>query len=196
MTRTLLLIFTLLFTLNVSAQTNNGGAQKKAKVVHNEDINDLVYNKKKSTATPSKQTKQTTNAHSAEPQQKKDPQKDSPTQKPTKPAQSKSAPRQSHNDAASSYTPRQRYNSTGYRIQIYTGGNTRNDKSAALKAQQKCRSAFPELATYVHFVSPHWVCRVGDFLRREDAQRYANKLRSKKVSTEVRIVSSNIIIAQ
>lgn len=91
-------------------------------------------------------------------------------------------------------TPRRRFNSAGYRIQIYTGGNSRADKQAAMQAQQKCRAAFPELATYVHFFSPHWVCRVGDFAKREDAQRYVSRLRGRGL--EARIVRSNVILSK
>ena len=91
-------------------------------------------------------------------------------------------------------TPRRRFNSAGFRIQIFTGGNSRADKQAAIQAQQKCRAAFPELATYVHFLSPHWVCRVGDFAKREDAQRYVSRLRGRGL--EARIVRSNVILSK
>lgn len=90
--------------------------------------------------------------------------------------------------------PRRHYNSAGFRVQIFTGGNSRADKQAALQAQQKCRAAFPELATYVHFYSPHWVCRAGDFQKREDAQRYVSKLRARGL--EARIIRSNIILSK
>ncbi|MBR1594212.1 MAG: SPOR domain-containing protein [Alloprevotella sp.] len=90
--------------------------------------------------------------------------------------------------------PRRHYNSAGYRLQIFTGGNSRADKQGALQAQQKCRAACPELATYVHFYSPHWVCRAGDFQKREDAQRYVSKLRARGL--EARIIRSNIIVSK
>ncbi|MBR6340124.1 MAG: SPOR domain-containing protein [Alloprevotella sp.] len=93
------------------------------------------------------------------------------------------------------YTPRQRYNGQGYRVQVFTGGNKRKDRLEAQKMQKKCKETFPELAAYVHFVSPHWVCRIGDFRRREDAQRYVKKANS-KLTFEARIVRSNIFIAR
>jgi len=98
--------------------------------------------------------------------------------------------------SGSTYVQRTRYNARGYRIQIYTGGNKRTDKTQAQRIQQKCRQTFPELATYVHFVSPHWVCRVGDFPKRESAQKYVKKIRAKKICPEVRIVKSNIFVAR
>jgi len=45
----------------------------------------------------------------------------------------------------------------------------------------------------VHFISPHWVCRVGDFKTREEAARYVTRLRKARVSYEVRVVSSPIL---
>lgn len=96
----------------------------------------------------------------------------------------------------STYVQRTRYNASGYRIQVYTGGNKRTDKTQAQRIQQKIRQAFPELATYVHFVSPHWVCRVGDFPKRESAQKYVKKIRARKICPKTHIVKSNIFVAR
>ena len=94
------------------------------------------------------------------------------------------------------YIARARYQATGFRIQVYTGGNSRNDKAKAQQLQMRCRQAFPELSAYVHFISPHWVCRVGDFKDRNEAQRYASQIRRKKLSYEVRIVKSTVLLAR
>ena len=91
---------------------------------------------------------------------------------------------------------RKRYNSEGYRIQVFTGGNSRADKQEAAKMQSKVRSAFPEISTYVHFVSPHWVCRVGDFKTREEAMKYVRKIRARGFTYEARLVKSNIFVAR
>ena len=97
---------------------------------------------------------------------------------------------------AASYMARVRYKAEGFRIQVYTGGNSRTDKEKAQQLQLRCRQEFPELSAYVHFVSPHWVCRVGDFKDREEAQRYANQIRKKRLSYEVRIVKSSVLLAR
>ena len=94
------------------------------------------------------------------------------------------------------YIARARYQATGFRIQVYTGGNSRNDKAKAQQLQMRCRQAFPELSAYVHFISRHWVCRVGDFKDRNEAQRYASQIRRKKLSYEVRIVKSTVLLAR
>ena len=85
-------------------------------------------------------------------------------------------------------TTRARYKAQGYRIQVYTGANNRVSKQEALH--------FPELSAYVTFLSPRWVCRVGDFSSREEAADYVRQLRRKRISAEVRVVSSTILRAE
>lgn len=90
---------------------------------------------------------------------------------------------------------RQRYKAKGYRIQVFTGGNSRADRQAARRMEQKCKKAFPELSAYVHFVSPRWICRVGDFRTREDANKYLHMIRKAKISNEARVVSCTVLLA-
>ena len=87
-------------------------------------------------------------------------------------------------------------------MQVFTGGNKRTDRAAAYDMQKRCQKAFPELGVYVEFVSPHWVCRIGDFRRNEDARRYANKANAfvgkdgKQLTFEARVVRSKVFFAQ
>ena len=90
---------------------------------------------------------------------------------------------------------RQRYKAKGYRIQVFTGGNSRADRQAARRMEQKCKKAFPELSAYVHFVSPRWICRVGDFRTREDANKYLHMIRKAQISNEARVVSCTVLLA-
>lgn len=92
--------------------------------------------------------------------------------------------------------PRARHKAKGFRIQVFTGGNSRNDKAAANSMSIKIKKAFPELSTYVHFQSPHWICRTGDFRNRQDADRYAAKIRKMKLSYETRVVSTTVLLAE
>lgn len=96
--------------------------------------------------------------------------------------------------APASIGSRHRVAATGYRIQIYTGGNAHQDKAAATAAANQCRKVFPELSVYPSFVSPRWICRVGDFRTREDAEQYADKLRRRRIGTEVRIVRCTVLL--
>ena len=98
-----------------------------------------------------------------------------------------------HN-AYHSYVNRARHKARGYRICIFTGGNSRADKQKAIKMGNKCRSKFPELASYASFEAPRWVMHVGDFKTREEAQKYVRLIRRSHISHEVRIVASEVNI--
>lgn len=185
------------FTDHARKQNNDGG---RLTVVQDTELDNIVNNKRGKTT----QTTQTAKKAEAKPAkkadvasddvQKKNKASDKPTANTaipaTKPA---STVRSSSSRQGNYYVARQRVASQGYRIQIYTGGNSRNDKNEAQQMRVKCQKQFPELAAYVHFISPHWVCRVGDFNTRESAARYVSRLRKARISYEVRIVSSPIL---
>lgn len=98
---------------------------------------------------------------------------------------------------SSKYTgTRTRHKTKGYRIQVYSGTGNSAAKAEAKAMESKIRRAFPELAVYCHFKSPRWVCRVGDFATREEAQRYLTKIRKQKISIEASIVSDEVLIVQ
>lgn len=99
---------------------------------------------------------------------------------------------------ATAYTgaARQRYKARGFRIQIFTGGNSRNDKNNAARAGSRIHSAFPELSVYAHFISPRWVCRVGDFRSREDAEKYVALIRRSGLTQECHIVACTVLLAR
>lgn len=60
---------------------------------------------------------------------------------------------------------------TGYRVQAFAGGNTRQDRQNAEKTGNRIKAAFPNEAIYVHFYSPRWICRVGNYKTYEEAHR-------------------------
>lgn len=64
----------------------------------------------------------------------------------------------------------------GFRIQVYSGGNTREARQEAERAGHKVKAAFPELPIYVHFYTPRWGCRVGNFRTYQDAQIVMKKI--------------------
>ena len=61
------------------------------------------------------------------------------------------------------------YKVTGYRVQAFAGGNTRNDRRTAETVGNNIKRRFPEQPIYVHFYSPRWICRVGNFRTYEEA---------------------------
>lgn len=90
------------------------------------------------------------------------------------------------------YISRARHKAKGFRICIFTGGNSRKDKMKAIEMGNKCRAKFGELAVYPSFIPPRWVTYVGDFKTRQEAQKYVNLIRRAHFTYEVRIVSSEV----
>lgn len=66
----------------------------------------------------------------------------------------------------------------GYRIQVYAGGNTRADREKAQQAGNRIKSHFPSYPIYVHFYSPSWKCRVGNFVEYKEAEQALRRIRS------------------
>ena len=90
------------------------------------------------------------------------------------------------------YEERARHKAQGYRICIFTGGNSRADKNKAIQMGNKCRAKFGELAVYPSFIAPRWVTYVGDFRTHQEAQKYVTLIRRARLSYEVRVVRSEV----
>lgn len=102
--------------------------------------------------------------------------------------------RTEHATAGATHTKRARHKARGYRISIFTGGNSRKDKALAVEMGEKCRKRFPELSVYPNFIPPRWVTYVGDFKTREEAAKYASQIHRAGFTYETRIVSSEVNI--
>lgn len=66
----------------------------------------------------------------------------------------------------------------GYRVQVFSGGNSRADKNKAQQAGNAMKEAFPTLPVFVHFYSPRWVCRIGNFVDKSEANACLRQVRS------------------
>ena len=82
----------------------------------------------------------------------------------------------------------------GYRVQMFWGNSSRADQQKADRIGTQVSTIFPELKYYTSFDSPHWHCRVGDFITREEANKYLSKLR--RISKDAMIVRSEIFVYQ
>ena len=69
------------------------------------------------------------------------------------------------------------YKVTGYRVQAFAGGNTRSDRQKAENVGNAIKRRFPEQPIYVHFYSPRWICRVGNFRTYEEAHAMLLEIR-------------------
>ena len=69
------------------------------------------------------------------------------------------------------------YKVTGYRVQAFAGGNTRNDRQKAENVGNAIKRRFPEQPIYVQCYSPRWICRVGNFRTYEEAHAMLVEIR-------------------
>lgn len=67
---------------------------------------------------------------------------------------------------------------TGYRVQAYAGGNTRADKQRAQQIGEAIKMRFPDQPIYVHFYSPRWICRVGNYRSYSEASRMLRSVKA------------------
>ena len=84
---------------------------------------------------------------------------------------------------------------SGYRVQVFAGGNTRADKQKAQRAGEAVKMKHPGEPVYVHFYSPRWICRVGNYRTYAEA---ADMLRSVRAMgyKQASIVKGKITVQQ
>lgn len=65
---------------------------------------------------------------------------------------------------------------SGYRVQVYAGSNTRESRAEAHEVGAKLKTQIPGQPIYVHFYSPRWCCRIGNFRNQDDANKMVKRL--------------------
>ena len=89
---------------------------------------------------------------------------------------------------------RRSYKVNGYRVQVFAGGNSRNDKIKAQNAGNAVKMAFPSQPIYVHFYSPRWICRMGNYRTYAEANAILQQVK-KMGYKQACIVSGKITVA-
>ena len=74
------------------------------------------------------------------------------------------------------------YKINGYRVQAFAGGNQRADRQKAEQIGNTIKNNFPNEPIYVHFYSPRWICRVGNYRTYEEARQMLNAIRKLGIS--------------
>jgi hypothetical protein len=69
----------------------------------------------------------------------------------------------------------------GYRVQVYVGNQRDQVESIKLLIYQK----FPELSAYLSYTQPTYKLKVGDFMRKLDAERYYSSIRQLITSAQL-----------
>jgi len=66
----------------------------------------------------------------------------------------------------------------GYRVQVFAGGSSREDRVQAEKAKAVMKTNFPNLPVYTHFYSPRWICRIGNFKDYDEANKILKQVKA------------------
>ena len=69
------------------------------------------------------------------------------------------------------------YKTQGYRVQVYSGGSTRTDRQQAETTGAVMKTNFPNEPIYVHFYSPSWKCRMGNYKNINEAREILAKVK-------------------
>ena len=64
-----------------------------------------------------------------------------------------------------------------YRVQAYAGGNSRKDRRTAEQIGNQLRTLFPQESVYVHFYTPRWICRMGNYRTYEEAHHVLQEVK-------------------
>ena len=81
----------------------------------------------------------------------------------------------------------------GYRVQVFAGGNTRNDRLKAERIGSEIKSLFPGVPVYVHFYSPRWICRIGNYRTYEEAHAVLERVKNNGYQSAI-IVKGKITV--
>ena len=73
---------------------------------------------------------------------------------------------------------RKSYKVNGYRVQVFAGGNSRNDRIKAQRIGDEVKTLFPGTPVYVHFYSPRWICRMGNYRTYEEAHEVLTRVKN------------------
>lgn len=189
----LLALFTVHCSLFTFAQTTftqrlqqSKAGEGQVTVTQDKAIDDLVNGTNKQAAPPKKQTDKTGN-HTATNQEKKDKQAEKPQSQTGNTAKADSV------DTEKKVVKGGR-KVTGYRVQVFAGGNSRNDRIKAEATGSEIKALFPGVPVYVHFYSPRWICRMGNYTTYEEAHEILTRVKNLGYSSAI-IVKGKITVA-
>ena len=84
------------------------------------------------------------------------------------------------------------YKINGYRVQVYAGGNSRDARIKAERIGREINSLFPGEPVYVHFYSPRWICRMGNYRTYEEAHQQLRAVKNLGYSSAIIVKGSDL----
>ena len=85
------------------------------------------------------------------------------------------------------------YKINGYRVQVFAGGNSRDARIKAERVGKEINALFPGEPVYVHFYSPRWICRMGNYRTYEEANERLRAVKKLGYSSAI-IVKGKITV--
>ena len=170
-------------TFTQRLQKSNAG-EGKVTVTQSKEIDDLVngpqnVNPQSTQTTQGNQnspTTQSTPKPLVPPKQVEEKEKPQQSQRPQLTTQPELTP-----DTAFTTEPRKKllkgYKVNGYRVQVFAGGNSRDARVKAERTGREINALFPGEPVYVHFYSPRWICRMGNYRTYEEAHQMLNAVK-------------------
>ena len=176
-------------TFTQRLQKSNAG-EGKVTVTQSKEIDDLVngpqdvvtQSTQSTQNTPTTQKNQTTptTQKSLDPL-KPDSAKSEETEKPQQPERPQITSLPDTTPDTTYMEPRKKvmkgYKVNGYRVQVFAGGNSRDARVKAERTGREINALFPGEPVYVHFYSPRWICRMGNYRTYEEAHQMLNAVK-------------------
>ena len=160
----------------------SNASEGKVTVTQSKEIDDLV-NGPQDVVTPAKQNTQSNQGTQNTPttQTSQQPLSTRQTQQTQRPQLTTTTQSETTPDTTYTEEPRKKvlkgYKVNGYRVQIFAGGNSRDARVKAERTGREINSLFPGEPVYVHFYSPRWICRMGNYRTYEEAHQMLNAVK-------------------
>jgi hypothetical protein len=82
----------------------------------------------------------------------------------------------------------------GFRVLVFLGNDPKKSRSEAFARQNLIKTTFIDMATYIDYDAPNWKVLAGDFVTREDATLFKEKLQKEfpQFGKEIYIINDKI----
>ena len=172
-------------------QKSNSG-EGKVTVTQDKAIDDLVNGPAEQKTAPQKQSEKKEKPVAATIQKEQEKQSDDNT------AEVKTAEPQQQVIVPDTADTRKKvikgYKVNGYRVQVFAGGNSRNDRIKAERTGSEIKAQFPGVPVYVHFYTPRWICRMGNYRTYEEAHEVLTRVKNLGYNSAI-IVKGKITVS-
>lgn len=172
-------------------QKSNSG-EGKVTVTQDKAIDDLVNGPAEQKAAPQKQPEKKEKPVAATIQKEQEKKSDDKT------AEVKTAEPQQQAIVPDTADTRKKvikgYKVNGYRVQVFAGGNSRNDRIKAERTGSEIKAQFPGVPVYVHFYTPRWICRMGNYRTYEEAHEVLTRVKNLGYNSAI-IVKGKITVS-